>query len=105
MITVLSEYKVLNEKNDEFLSLLPLIKVALEEQGATDIRFFTGCDQPGLYVEEFLVESMKAYEDLKRLRYEENTEVWKKFHTCIPGSREKVHMWAFSQLKQVDNDE
>lgn len=99
MITVFSEYKVLNEKKEEFMSLLPLFKEALEEGGAREIRFFTGCDQPGLFVEEFVLESIQAYEVVKNMRYEEKSEIWEKFHSCIPGGRDKVHMWAFSQLK------
>lgn len=103
MITVLSEYKVLDEKKAEFLSLLPLVKEALEKEGARDVRFFEGSDQPGLFVEEFLVDSMKTYEEVKKWRYEEQSEVWSKFHSYIPGGRDKVHMWAFTRLNLEDN--
>lgn len=101
MITVLSEYKVLDGKNEEFLSLLPLVKIALEEIGASEIRFFEGTDQPGLFVEEFQVGDMQAYEAVKKMRYEERSEIWKQFHSCVPGGKDKVHVWAFTQLDRI----
>lgn len=99
-ITVLSEYWVLESERSRFLELLPEITKSLEQLGAREIAFFEGTDQPGLFVEEFIVEDMAAYEQLKKSRHEEQAPVWEQFHSCVRGGKNKVHVWAFSRLEQ-----
>jgi hypothetical protein len=97
-ITVLGEYKVAEENRKDFLDLLPRIKQSLEKLGAEGITFFEGTDQPGLFVEEFIVPDMETYTRLKKARYEETTSVWAQQHTYVPGGKIKLHLWAFSKL-------
>jgi hypothetical protein len=97
-ITVLSEFKVSAEKRKDFMDLLPAVKRELEGMGAVEISIFEGTDQPGLFVEEFIVADMEAYESLKKARNEEVSEVWEQQHACVPGGKNKVHIWAFAKL-------
>lgn len=98
MITVLSEFQILDTKRDQFLHLLDEVKEDLEKLGAKDIVFFEGTDQPGLFVEEFTVQDMEHYQQIKNVRYQENSLVWNKFHTCINGGKKKFNIWAFKKV-------
>jgi hypothetical protein len=97
-ITVLCEYKVADEKRKDFMALLPAVKRDLEGLGAVQISIFEGTDQPCLFVEEFIVADMEVYESLKKARNEEVSPVWEQQHACVPGGKNKVHIWAFAKL-------
>jgi len=99
LITVLSEYQISAEKREDFLKIWPEVKRQLAALGARHIVFYEGADQPGLFVEQFEVAGMDEYEALKTARRKEIHPIWGDFHACVPGGKEKVHVWAFVKME------
>jgi hypothetical protein len=98
-ITVLTEYKIIDKERERFLGLLKHLKNNLLDLGAVDVLVYEGVDQPGLFVEEFIVEDKDAYSQMKKVRNSELTPFWQEFHTCILGGNAKVHIWAFQKIE------
>jgi hypothetical protein len=97
-ITVLSEYKIKDDKRDQFFELLSNLMEHLEMLGAEQISIFEGTDQPGLFVEEFILRDMDEYMEMKEEREKEQLDFWREFHECIEGGKSKVNIWAFSKV-------
>lgn len=97
-IQVFVEYKVLEDKKEEYLRKIKDIEYALHKIGAIDFKLFEGADQPNLFVETFQVPAMVNYEKLKRKRVLEDAQegvFWQSINDCVEGGKEKIHMWAF----------
>ncbi|MCL6445026.1 MAG: hypothetical protein K6T83_16490 [Alicyclobacillus sp.] len=98
-ITVFCEYRVAEEKRAEYLWCVENeYRRFLQRFGAEEVLIYTGVDQPGLFVEEFTVPDMEVYGKVKDSRFRDADPVWEKLHACVPGGKEKVHMWAFAKV-------
>lgn len=99
-ITILSEFKIIDDKRDIFLSLLEDLTNNLRELGAEgEISVFEGVDQPGLFVEEFILKDKEAYDQMKKVRDSESSPFWQEYNTCILGGKTKLNIWAFEKMK------
>ncbi|HZG79623.1 MAG TPA: MFS transporter [Brevibacillus sp.] len=94
MITVFIEYKLISEKREEALALLAERESVSCRLGARQYRCLEGCDQPGLFVETFEVDSMEQYEQIKQTRLEDEA-----FCACIAGGANKLNIWAFAPVR------
>lgn len=99
---VFVEYKVLPQRRNEFLSLLSSLEQQLQTMQATEVKFYEGADQPGLFVEEFHVPDHETYEHIKMLRKEGPIDIFAELAQCIEGGVEKLHIWAFSNINPAD---
>lgn len=100
MIKVFTEYKVKRDLREEFLSLHgELREYHQREWKVKDFHLFEGTDQPDLFVEEFHVQHFDLYEQIKAERRSEKSDLWKKMHQCIEGGVQKVHIWAFQEVR------
>lgn len=101
-IQVFVEYKVIEEKKDEYLRKIRDLELVMNKIGAKDFQVFEGADQPHLFVEMFQVAKMESYYKLKRKRCQEEAEegvFWQAINNCVEGGKEKIHMWAFLPVK------
>jgi hypothetical protein len=96
---VFIEYKIIAEKRDTFMELLPDLKQNADWHGGREYKIYEGTDQPNLIVEEFLVEDIERYQMIKTERLNPNSPLWKKHHQHIAGGADKLHIWAFKALK------
>lgn len=96
-ITVLTEYKAEEGKKGKVLDALDELKEQIEALGGRDVMIYEGVDQPGLFVEQFMLPNMQAYEKMKRIREEERIDFWKAFNSYIFGGKNKINMWAFEK--------
>jgi hypothetical protein len=100
-IQVLAEYKIKNEKREEYLRKIKDVAAAMEMIGVEDFTVHEGIDQPGLFVEMFRVPTIEAYRKIKRKRCEAKAEpgvFWQSINDCIVGGTEKLHMWTFASI-------
>lgn len=100
-IQVFVEYKVIEEKKDEYYGKMKDLALVMEKIGAKDFKVFEGADQVNLFVEMFQVPAMSSYHKLKRKRCEEEAEqgvFWQAINDCVEGGKEKIHMWAFLRV-------
>ncbi|MCM3713826.1 hypothetical protein M3202_06990 [Alkalihalobacillus oceani] len=96
-ITVLTEYKAEDGKKENVLSAIDELKEQIEALGGREVIIYEGVDQPGLFVEQFLLPNMQAYEKMKRIREEERIDFWQTFNSYILGGKKKINMWAFEK--------
>ncbi|MCM3760281.1 hypothetical protein M3212_05695 [Alkalihalobacillus oceani] len=96
-ITVLTEYKAEEGKKQNVLEALDELKEQIEALGGREVIIYEGVDQPGLFVEQFMLPNMQAYEKMKRIREEERIDFWKAFNSYILGGKNKINMWAFEK--------
>ncbi|EST55039.1 hypothetical protein T458_11305 [Brevibacillus panacihumi W25] len=94
MITVFIEYKLILEKREEAIALLAERESVSCRLGARQYRCLEGCDQPGLFVETFEVDSMEQYEQIKQTRLQDEA-----FCACIAGGANKLNIWAFAPVR------
>lgn len=100
-ITVFCEYKVAEEKRSEYMQCVTNeYRRFLQGFGADGVSIYAGVDQVGLFVEEFTIPDMAVYEKLKHERFREADPIWERLHACVPGGKDKVHMWAFESIFQ-----
>ena len=91
------EYKILQENIQAYQTVMQQVKRWMLQQKAMNYQHFEGVDQPFLFVEMFDVETIR-YERMKRLRCDEEAF----FDEWVPGGKDKIHMWAFSETSYVD---
>lgn len=97
-IQVFVEYKVLEEKKEEYLRKVKDLEIVLHKIGAVDFKVYEGADQPNLFVEMFQVPEMSNYQKLKRKRVLEDAQegvFWQAINNCVEGGKDKINMWAF----------
>ncbi|GAB7388977.1 hypothetical protein BSNK01_28150 [Bacillaceae bacterium] len=100
-IKIFVEYKVLEEKREAFLQLIPELQKHLEEWNADQFQIYEGIDQPMLFVEEFYLPHVEQYKKLKEARMNGDAPFWKTFNACIAGGGQNVHVWAFRKLNDL----
>lgn len=98
-VKVFIEYQIVSEKRDTFMQILPGLKRSADEQGGREYKIYEGTDQPNLIVEEFLVENIRRYQEIKTERLNSDSPFWKNQHEHIVGGAKKLHIWAFKELK------
>ncbi|MBO8173377.1 MAG: MFS transporter [Bacillaceae bacterium] len=98
MIRVFVEYKIKQEKRQEYLGLIAQMKRELAKQGARHFELYEGTDQPDLFVEMFDVDTEAAYRQIKQSR-----EAHPVLDHCVEGGKNKINIWAFRQIKLEDN--
>ena len=97
-IQVFVEYKVLEEKKEEYLRKVKDLEIVLHKIGAVDFKVYEGADQPNLSVETFLVPEMTNSQKSKRKRVLEDAQegvFWQAINNCVEGGKDKINMWAF----------
>ena len=97
MIKIFIEYKVIPEKERQYLELLEQTKTYYREQGFPDYRAYKGIEQPDIYVEEFTVQNTEEYHKQKKERLDTSQPRWEALHDCIAGNASKVHFWGFEE--------
>lgn len=97
-VKVFIEYKIVSEKRDTFMQLLPNLKRNADEHGGREYKIYEGTDQSNLIVEEFLVEDIGRYQTIKTERLNPDSPFWNKHHEHIVGGANKLHIWAFKAL-------
>ncbi|GGG01872.1 hypothetical protein [Paenibacillus abyssi] len=98
-IKVFIEYKIISEKRDMFMQLLPDLKQNAAEHGGREYKIYEGTDQPNLIVEEFLLQDIERYQMIKAERLNPDSPFWSKHHEHIAGGADKLHIWAFKALE------
>jgi hypothetical protein len=98
VLKVFIEFKLKPESRDVFLAFIPELLQKSMEQQVEGVQLFEGTDQPGLVVEEFYVKDMEHYNKIKAERLNEDSPFWKKFHDCLQGGAQKLHIWAFNKM-------
>lgn len=96
MIKIFIEYKITEEGMENYLEAMKSVREKItSEHKVYNYQHFEGTDQALLFVEMFDVETLEDYERLKRLRCENDPMIadW------VQGGKEKIHMWAFKELK------
>jgi hypothetical protein len=97
-IKVFVEYKIKNDKKNVFFPLIPQIKNQLEACQAKSVRLFEGTDQPLLIVEEYEVDRMEIYHEIKEERSAGRKTIWETLNECVAGGSPKVNIWAFHEI-------
>jgi hypothetical protein len=99
MYRVFIEYKIDNLERTLFLSLLPAIEQFHRKRWNIEgYSVFEGTDQKNLFVEEFNVNNLGDFENIKHNRKNCDSKLWLDFNKCILGSRKKINIWAFKKI-------
>ncbi|MFW5433927.1 hypothetical protein [Paenibacillus apiarius] len=88
------EYRIDPKLRETYLSL-----VKKQLQCHANAVLYEGTDQPNVFVEQWLRTSHEDYVRMKTLRLEESSE-WDAITACIPGGREKFHIWEFEEMNK-----
>ncbi|MBM7097741.1 hypothetical protein JSY36_18555 [Bacillus sp. H-16] len=100
-LQIFLEYKVKEDRLEEYEELMKDVLPALSEYGAKDVDWYEAADQKTLYVEMFTMPTMSHYHALKKLRCTNEHPLFSKLDHVVEGGIRKVHCWAFIQ-KQAD---
>ncbi|PYZ96917.1 hypothetical protein CR205_14685 [Alteribacter lacisalsi] len=96
-LQIFLEYKVNENKTDEYEALMAEVLSALREYGAEEIDWYEAADQKNLYVEMFRLPTMSHYHAMKKLRCTEEHPLFSKLGDFVDGGVRKIHCWAFVQ--------
>ncbi len=94
---VFIEYKIKKECIQVYESKMFACKKTLETLSICDFQWYVASDQPYLYVEMFTVPSFEQYEKIKKLRSDEEHEVFGRILQDIDGGTKKFHCWCFER--------
>jgi hypothetical protein len=97
-LKIFMEYKISEEYQESYLRLLPMIRERMLQLEAGEYKVYTGLGQPGLYVEECIVNSTETFETIKKARLLLADAPFDKLLKYIPGGAEKCHMWLFQPI-------
>ncbi|GAB7389323.1 hypothetical protein BSNK01_31610 [Bacillaceae bacterium] len=96
------EYRIDAHRRSDYLQAVKKLQTKLAEAGATGFRLYAAADQDALYVEEFFLQELEAYQDIKQKRCgdlrEADDPAWRAIDPFVQGGREKIHMWAFAEV-------
>ncbi|WP_017728958.1 MFS transporter [Halalkalibacterium ligniniphilum] len=98
-LQIFMEYKIEEQKIDEYEREMERILATLQEFGASNIQWFVAADQPHLYVEMFEVPTASHYHAIKKLRQSEEHRVFGSITPMIKGGAKQIHCWAFEKRK------
>jgi hypothetical protein len=96
-LQIFLEYKVNENRIDEYEALMAELLPALAEYGAEEIDWYEAADQKNLYVEMFRLPTMSHYHVMKKLRCTEEHPLFSKLSNFVEGGVRKIHCWAFVQ--------
>ncbi|WP_088103143.1 MFS transporter [Halalkalibacter urbisdiaboli] len=96
-LQIFMEYKVIEQKINEYEQAMERVLTELPEFGATNIQWFVSEEQPFLYVEMYEVPTFAHYHALKKLRRSEEHHIFGEIAAYIDGGIEKIHCWAFQR--------
>jgi hypothetical protein len=98
-IQVFAEYKIKNNDIAAYEKAMENVIDRLSEEGAKNIQWYKSVDQNHLYVEMYTVNSIEDYTRIKEFRKSTVAPSYKDIHPFIEGGVEKLHMWAFENVK------
>lgn len=91
MYTIFVEYRIEQEKREQYLRHMSGIGAEVGQRGGIGYRLLEGVEQPNTFVEVFEVADLHTYQAIRSWRLSDE-----KLPAFISGGAAKLHMWAFA---------